>query len=589
MALCAKNAMNNNINVNLWRNQHFKSCPAGAKYLYLYLLTSPHRNRLGLFSLPLEYVAFDAMDGDEDLVNEAMAVLESKGFVSYDNNTKMLYLERQNFYDMDITYSEVVDEIMSQPYCPSCYDLVSALQAQSVIDKDEAGKLKAILDMRKKEYEIADDLCRCEDTPSKNPPCSKDLYSLAVDISKFRHNDCECVKTAEGQPAAESKPADKEQAVEPVVTEESSATEAAPTEESAPAETTETVSDEEPKKAKTRKKAASTEYEKEFEENVWPLYPRHIGKGLAMKAYSARRKANELTLAEAVEACQNYNQYCVAHNVDKNYIKHPSTFFGPTHPYEDFFTKNLEQEQVNVTAETQAHMDELNRAFERFMAEYPKKEGLVDAKNNFMMLVEDNNYTVDDIIQAAKNYAIKCNVDKTAYGYIKKASTFLDTNTRPFVDYVNMAQGNTINTAVDAYDAEDDELPTFDEEPAEQSTGQETTAVVTDDEFIGNEPSVDGFDSKVLESMSPENKETWDKLNEITQTVVEDKTSFGTPDDNDMLEDFGADEDESPVTGNGFGVSSWGTGFNTAPASAHVQAPTDNNNIINPMEDEYPF
>ena len=91
--------------------------------------------------------------------------------------------------------------------------------------------------------------------------------------------------------------------------------------------------------------------------------------------------------------------------------------------------------------------------------------------------------------------------------------------------------------------------------------------------------------------MSPENKATWDKLSEITQTVVEDKTSFGTPDDNDMLEDFGADDDETATTpaGNGFGVSSWGTGFNTAPATAPVQAPASDNNVINPMEDEYPF
>ena len=532
------------------------------------------------------------MDGDKDLVNEALAVLESKGFVSYDNNTKMLYLECQNFFDMDITYSEIIDEIMSQPYCPSSYDLVSALQTQSVIDEDEAGKLKAILDMRKKEYEITNDLCGCEDTPSKNPSCSKDLYSLAVDISKFRHNDCECVKKADEQPVAKSKPVDKEPAVEPVVTEEYSATEAIPIKESAPAETTETVSNEEPKKEKTRKKAVSAEYEKEFEESVWPLYPRHIGKGLALKAYSARRKADELTLAEAVEACQNYNQYCVAHNVDKNYIKHPSTFFGPTHPYEDFFSKNLEQEQVNVTAETQAHMDEMNSAFEKFMAEYPKKEGLVDAKNNFMALVEDNKYAVEDIIQAAKNYAIKCNVDKTAYGYIKKASTFLDTNTRPFVDFVNMAQGSTSNTAVDAYDAEDDELPNFEEDTAEMVAEPEVSSVADDSNEVVSDDSDDtNFDSNVFENMSPENKATWDKLSEITQTVVEDKTSFGTPDDNDMLEDFGADDDETATTpaGNGFGVSSWGTGFNTAPATAPVQAPASDNNVINPMEDEYPF
>ena len=553
--------MNNNINVNLWRNQHFKSCPADAKYLYLYLLTSPHRNRLGLFSLPLEYVAFDAMDGDEDLVNEAMAVLESKGFVSYDNNTKMLYLERQNFYDMDITYSEIVDEIMSQSYCPSCYDLVSALQAQSVIDEDEADKLKAILDMRKKEYEIADDLCGADDAPLKNPSCGKDLYGLAVDISKFRHDNCEgSTDTKEQSVDDPQKSDDKKTADEPETAEETSTTEVTQTEEVATVKASEPTSDEKKKKAKGRKKAIASEFEAEFEERVWPLYPRHIGKGQALKAYSARRKANELTLAEAVEACQNYNQYCVAHNVDKNYIKHPSTFFGPTHPYEDFFTKNLEQGQVNVTAETQAHMNELNSAFEKFMAEYPKKEGLVDAKNNFMTLVEDNKYAVEDIIQAAKNYATKCNVDKTAYGYIKKASTFLDTNTRPFVDYINMAQGNTTNTAVDAYDAEDDELPAFDEEPAEQSTRQDAPAVITDDEFVGNEPSVTGFDSQVFENMSPENKATWDKLSEITQTVVEDKTSFGTPDDNDMLEDFGADDDETVTTpaGNGFGVSSWG-------------------------------
>lgn len=588
----AKNIMDNNINVNLWRNKHFKSCPAGARYLYLYLLTTPHRTPLGLFFLPLEYVAFDAMDGDEDLVNEALAVLESNGFVSYDNDTKTLFLERQNFFGIDMTYTEVVNEIMGQPFSPFAYPLVEMLESQGVIDPEESNELVKLLDARRKEYELDNDLCGGY-ANAGNPLANKELYNLAVDITKFKSCNCERrfgadKTTAEKSVAPEefvaSPAAEEPSAVEPDVSN---------AEESAAVEAPENLPAEEPESKKTRgrKKAPTSEYEAEFDESVWPLYPRHIGKGLALKAYVARRKANELTLAEAVEACQNYNQYCVAHNVEKNYIKHPSTFFGPAHPYEDFFTKNLEQEQnINVTAETKAHMDELNSAFEKFMAEYPKKEGIVDAKNNFMTLVEDNNYSVDEIIQAAKNYATKCSVDKTAYEYIKKASTFLDTNTRPFVDFVNLAQNISANNAVDAYSVEDDELPTFGEEPEEtkadqpvEKEGMADVATVSDEDagFADED-----FSAEAFENMSPEHKAMWDKLSAITQTVLDDESSFNKPDDNDVLEDFGADDsDESTAvpSGNGFGVSSWGTGFGTATVS------NEGKSVINPMEDEYPF
>lgn len=72
--------------------------------------------------------------------------------------------------------------------------------------------------------------------------------------------------------------------------------------------------------------------------------------------------------------------------------------------------------------------------FETFWDAYPRKIGKAEALKKYQARRKDG-WSFDDILLAAKNYALQCNRQHTAKEYIKHPKTFLSENT-PFVDYL---------------------------------------------------------------------------------------------------------------------------------------------------------
>jgi len=90
-----------------------------------------------------------------------------------------------------------------------------------------------------------------------------------------------------------------------------------------------TCADDEPDK-----KSFTFTYSEDFE-NFWSIYPRRIEKRRAYRAWQARLK--EGTLPDLLITCaQNYEKYVRLRGTEERYIKHPATFLGPDHPYEDW-------------------------------------------------------------------------------------------------------------------------------------------------------------------------------------------------------------------------------------------------------------
>lgn len=71
---------------------------------------------------------------------------------------------------------------------------------------------------------------------------------------------------------------------------------------------------------------------------MWEVYPRKIDKGRAYKCYIARRN-DGFSEDELFTAAKNYAAYCKKQHTQQEYIKHASTFFGPTLPFEDYLPK----------------------------------------------------------------------------------------------------------------------------------------------------------------------------------------------------------------------------------------------------------
>jgi len=84
----------------------------------------------------------------------------------------------------------------------------------------------------------------------------------------------------------------------------------------------------------TKEDKKSFTYSEDFE-NFWSIYPRRIEKRRAYRAWQARLKEGILS-GLLITCAQNYEKYVRLRGTEERYIKHPATFLGPDHPYEDW-------------------------------------------------------------------------------------------------------------------------------------------------------------------------------------------------------------------------------------------------------------
>ncbi|MCD6385734.1 hypothetical protein J7M23_08150 [Candidatus Sumerlaeota bacterium] len=88
------------INVSIWQNPRFKGLSPLGQRLYLYLLSCPHGNLLGLFYLPPGYMCTDLSISPEEL-EKSLKELEEKTFIKYDPENEIIwvidFLEHNSF------------------------------------------------------------------------------------------------------------------------------------------------------------------------------------------------------------------------------------------------------------------------------------------------------------------------------------------------------------------------------------------------------------------------------------------------------------------------------------------------------------
>lgn len=101
------------------------------------------------------------------------------------------------------------------------------------------------------------------------------------------------------------------------------------------------------KKDKEGKEYIYNIYTPEFEA-LWKEYPRKVDKGAAYKSYQARLKEG-YTADELLKATKAFADYCRKEKTEEKFIKHGSTFFGPTRPFEDYLNKEEEGSGENNT------------------------------------------------------------------------------------------------------------------------------------------------------------------------------------------------------------------------------------------------
>ncbi len=84
--------------VKIWHSKDFRTLSGDAKLLFVYLLTSPHRNMGGFYYLPFPYLCFD-IGLDENRVTKAFEELEDRGMAVYDKDAQVVLIRKWFHYN----------------------------------------------------------------------------------------------------------------------------------------------------------------------------------------------------------------------------------------------------------------------------------------------------------------------------------------------------------------------------------------------------------------------------------------------------------------------------------------------------------
>lgn len=76
----------------IWSDTKYKKTSEDGKFLFLYLLSCPHRNIIGLYFLPIQYGAFD-LGWENKRFKKVLRELINIGFINYNFETNIVFIK----------------------------------------------------------------------------------------------------------------------------------------------------------------------------------------------------------------------------------------------------------------------------------------------------------------------------------------------------------------------------------------------------------------------------------------------------------------------------------------------------------------
>ncbi|KHO63382.1 DnaD and phage-associated domain [Thermoanaerobacter sp. YS13] len=117
--------MYSKIESKFWQDEKIRTLSPNARYIFLYLLTSPHRNMLGLYFLPDLYAAFDVGLSPEQF-KEGFQELLRKGLVNYDETNHVVFIKnflKHNPLENPNQVKKAIKKLQEIPRTPLLKDL----------------------------------------------------------------------------------------------------------------------------------------------------------------------------------------------------------------------------------------------------------------------------------------------------------------------------------------------------------------------------------------------------------------------------------------------------------------------------------
>lgn len=252
---------------------------AEAQVVSFYLMTSPHANMLGLYYLPVLYIAHETGLGLEGALKGLKSAIKA-GFCSYDEDTEMVWVHEMAAYQVgkalkpgDNRCAGVRNEYASLPENPF---------------------LSSFYERYKNDFHL-----NCKREPRQNSEgASKGVGSQDQEQDQEQDQDKHisghgCATPPDGDSSDDAPPA-----------------------------------------------KSKSSYTAEFEQ-AWSEYPKRAGgnsKADAFKAWTARIKSGA-TAQELTDGVRRYAAYVTAAGkLNTEYVKQACTFFGPSKHYEEPWT-----------------------------------------------------------------------------------------------------------------------------------------------------------------------------------------------------------------------------------------------------------
>ena len=403
------------INVGLWKDKVFKSCNVAAKYIYLYILTSPNRTKLGLFYLPIEYIAYDAMNGDVDSVENVkscLKYLEGKNLIRYDSYNEVVYI-RSQIFDGVVAKGDmetVARELRRQPLTGLSKYVLEDLECQGILSVDNIAEIKSnkliadAIELPVKELEV---LRRLEDSVSddKVSPVCIDLKEETFDAYTEASSDDvnETKSNAENMEKSNSED-DAENVLDNV----------ADTVESK----NETVSDVNNNEDNNNENADEDKHSNEVKDTN-EISAETAGESEEVSSDEHKEAETEEENNESFDEEKKDSE-----STDENETNEEESS-------EEDEKDNSEEEQVKTDKEAEYEL-----AFEEVWKHYPKRLNKTQARKSFIKCLKNKEFTVEEAIEACQNYTRFCIEENKDKQFIMYASTFFGPN-KKYEDYLN--------------------------------------------------------------------------------------------------------------------------------------------------------
>lgn len=113
-----------------WQDEKMRTVSDDARYLMLYLLTSPHRNIMGFYFLPSPYACFD-LGWDEKRFNKALQELLEVGTIKYDPHAHVVLIQnylKHNVLENPNQVKSAIEKLNEMPQTPLFRDFLSVIE-----------------------------------------------------------------------------------------------------------------------------------------------------------------------------------------------------------------------------------------------------------------------------------------------------------------------------------------------------------------------------------------------------------------------------------------------------------------------------